>query len=329
MTETPWWLQDVTNYTGSVEEWEYVVRGFSGMSGTQWLRTSCPRCLEQDGKSDGKKSLGYNTRTGGYNCFRCGMKGSLPPTYRDRLGGGIDPVVHAGPEIVEPVRDPPENALGYTPLFEGPAYASLIYDRSREYLVGSRALKCRGLRESACKEAGIGASIIGKFNNRVIVPIADLDGRLDLPWRGWVSRTVPPARSTAPYMYAKGMDRIGLLYNAQALLVETSRPVYVVEGTLDAIALWPDAVAVLGKPLESQIELLLAADRPVAVCLDGDAWMEGWALAMSLVHRGKLAVNVRMPPKTDPDEVPREALDECVDAALIDGYTDATLAPFL
>jgi DNA primase len=111
------------------------------------------------------------------------------------------------------------------------------------------------------------------------------------------------------YCYPRGMNRDGLLYNAPALQEQTARPCYIVEGSLDALALWPDAVAVLGKPLKSQLRILAAAKRPLVVALDGDAWNEGQALAWTLQSLGVRAASVRLPPKTDPDEVPRNWLD--------------------
>jgi DNA primase len=139
----------------------------------------------------------------------------------------------------------------------------------------------------------------------VVVPILSPDGE----WLGHVGRSWQKD-AELPYLYGKGLQRRETLYNAAALNVQTDKPVMVVEGVLDALALWPDAVAVLGKPSEPQIWALADAARPVAVVLDGDAWSEGEALAMTLRLEGQRAGSVRLPPKTDPDEVDRGWLDE-------------------
>jgi DNA primase len=84
----------------------------------------------------------------------------------------------------------------------------------------------------------------------------------------------------------------------------------VVEGVFDALALWPDAVAVLGKPSDQQVDALINAKRPVVIVLDGDAWLEGKWLAARLCLRGKRAGHIRLPPGVDPDEVDRKELEQ-------------------
>jgi DNA primase len=84
----------------------------------------------------------------------------------------------------------------------------------------------------------------------------------------------------------------------------------------DAIALWPDGVAVLGKPSPMQREAMIQARRPVVVCLDGDAWREAYALATLLRVEGQRAGFVRLGPGVDPDEVPRAELDARAAACL-------------
>ena len=71
---------------------------------------------------------------------------------------------------------------------------------------------------------------------------------------------------------------------------------------------WPHAVAFLGKPSHEQVDMLMDCDRSIVIVLDGDAWREGWALAERLKLAGKRAAMVRLPPKTDPNDVDRRWL---------------------
>lgn len=331
---TDWQDVDVYEMLGRNDEWDAVADAFDGVAvgRSGWVRQNCFACTTALGVQDKKASLGLNTRNGVYSCFRCGLRGHLPRRWQERVGLDVDES-QPDPDLPEPVEErlPPEPVGSFVPLFgRAMSLGDPHLDAIREYLTGPRTqdfrgIHCRGLRESALAEAMVGTCRSGKNKHRVVVPIPDLDGMLDRPWRGWVSRRVPDmGYLDVPYLYAKDMNREALLYNAYAMLVPTDDPVYIVEGTLDAIALWPDGVAVLGKPLESQLELMLAAERPVAVCLDGDAWEEGWALAMTLAHRGLRAVNVRLPPKTDPDEVDRALLDFVVATALERGMVSAS-----
>ena len=92
-------------------------------------------------------------------------------------------------------------------------------------------------------------------------------------WRGWVARACD-SRASRKYLNAPGMSLggVGALFNEAALAEVTDEPALVVEGPFDALAYWPQAVAVLGKPTEPQMLTLLRAVRPVVVVLDGDAW---------------------------------------------------------
>jgi hypothetical protein len=57
-----------------------------------------------------------------------------------------------------------------------------------------------------------------------------------------------------------------------------------------------------------QLDSLLAARRPVVSVLDGDAWLEGYGMAMMMRTYNVRAGAVGLPPLTDPDEVPRDLL---------------------
>jgi hypothetical protein len=194
-------------------------------------------------------------------------------------------------------------------LLDGEAASSLRLAPAFEYLE-----RRRGLARELIEEAGIGACVSGYWSGRIIIPTLAPDTG---EWMWYVGREWFDG-GEKPYLYPKG-GRAGVLYNHSALLVETETPVLVVEGCLDALACWPDAVAVLGKPNPSQIDALVATRRPVCVVLDGDAYDDGWALAMKLRLEGQRAGSVRLPPRVDPDEVDAGALWDAVARALEHG----------
>lgn len=245
-----------------------------------WRRGPCPFC-ELSGHRDRKASFGVSP-TGIYSCFRCGTKGRLP--------GFDDELAVRRPESpVSTEMQPPD---GYEPLAPDDAWYSECYAPAVAYLGR------RGLSRERIGEAQIGGVLSGRYHSRVIVPVLDADGG----WLGWVGR-VWQKKAQLPYVYPSGEWRGVSLYNHGALQVETDEPIMVVEGVFDALALWPDAVAVLGKPSSWQIEALAAAARPVCMVLDGDAWREGWALGNLLRLRGARAGSIELPPEVDPDEL--------------------------
>ncbi len=237
------------------------------------------------------------------NCFKCEAKG-----YLDELPADIYFDKVTKPEEAEdgpPEIDPP---WGWAQIWRGDGYTALSLQGARDYLHG------RGLSEDIWKGANIGVAAGGYYDGRIVVPIPTADG----VWRGWVARDWT-GYAERNYLYPKGMRRGEILFNSAALLRETSEPVMIVEGVLDALPYWPNAVACLGKPALANgkhLQLMLEAKRPIAVCLDGDAWREGWALGERLKFEGKQSGSVRLPAGSDPNDIDRSWLinkaRECV-----------------
>ena len=162
----------------------------------------------------------------------------------------------------------------------------------------------QGFEREVWRQAGVGVCLSGPYFGRIVIPILAGDERT---WSGYVTRSWVK-KATVPYLYAQGMNRAELLYNSVALTAPSEEPVLVVEGCLDALAYWPHAVALLGKASPPQFDMLVASPRPISVVLDGDAWREGYALAMRLRLAGQRAGWVKLPPGLDPDQMPRDEL---------------------
>jgi hypothetical protein len=298
------------------DDWNLVIDAFGGMNGKGWIRANCPFCEQKEGTPDRRQSMGLNTETGGYNCFKCKTTGIIPEDLRDEIP--YMPPSEAATEVEKKIVQP---CYGYMPLFEEPGLSSPDLDIVRDYVTRKGGFpKGRELTVEACAAARLGAILHGYYGQRIVMPIPDYQWQnlWEMPWRGWQARDYTGAPANGKnHLYCMGLDRIGLLYNEPALWHETSEPCFGVESILDTLALWPDSVAVLGKPLESQISKFVAARRPVVICLDGDAWEEGLMYALKLRFLGQRAGAVRLPPKTDPGEVPRADLNRAARASLI------------
>jgi DNA primase len=99
------------------------------------------------------------------------------------------------------------------------------------------------------------------------------------------------------------MSRGNTMFNLGRLQQKQNLPILVVEGWLDAVFLWPHAVAVLGMPSTWQMEQLARAPDPVVFVLDGDAWRTGEALSWRLKLDGRVSGFVKLPPTLDPDDL--------------------------
>lgn len=256
--------------------------------GKGWVRANCPLCILVVGKADRKASLGHNVRSLRYKCFRCGSSGKFPepiPEYAE--------FVDDGAAEVELGIEPPENFM----LLDLPeAREQFVMQQAYEYLYG------RGIDDGMIEDFCIGACWGGPFSGRVVLPLLGADNS----WL-WFSARSWFKKSDFPYKYPKG-QRGGVLYNHAALFAASDKPILVVEGVFDAIALAPYGVAVWGKPTDENMWAFEAARRPVVFVLDGDAHEEAWARAQWLRLRGVQAGSVKLPPKVDPDELPRQLI---------------------
>jgi hypothetical protein len=259
-----------------------LTEALSGASrGGKTARALCPFCVDE-GYSGRYKNLALTYQTGRWGCYRCKRWGYLK---------GSEYLIQGEEEGAPTTSGPP---AGWQEIGARPTLATVsawAYARSR------------GISEDAITETRMGVALQKPeegeqdFRHRLVVPILGQDGET---WLGHVGRSLlkdPPL----PYLYSRGLSRGKILYNAKALQENTERPLLVVEGTLDAAFLWPDAVAVLGTWSDPQVELLRATKRPIAVVLDGDAWRKGEALALILQLYGVRAGYVRLPAGKDPD----------------------------
>lgn len=95
------------------------------------------------------------------------------------------------------------------------------------------------------------------------------------------------------------------LFNADSL-DGASEPVFVVEGVMDVIRLYPKlAVATFGKDItEDRLDRLAKCEASLVIAMDGDAWETGRAICRRLWLRGKDdVVWVKLPAGYDPADI--------------------------
>lgn len=226
------------------------------------------------------------------NCFRCHSRGLIQQYDDVPLEDVVATQTPQRPKPTSTVMELPE---GFVDLFDGVWSKSYACAQVRDYLKG------RGVTAEVAKAVGIGAVFGGWLGGRVVVPIVEADGSL----AGWSARLMEKAPPDIPkYLYPSGMNRGEILFNAAALTAVSASPLFVVEGVFDALSLWPDAAACLGKPSPKQIDRMAEGcrqtGRPLVSLLDGDAWREAKVLARMLGRRGVRAAAVHLAPKTDP-----------------------------
>jgi hypothetical protein len=275
-------------------------------SSTGWWRAHCPFCEDRKGKADHKRSLAINVASGRYVCWRCNARGRVDPSRVLGHAAVADAKTAAlRARLVSDVLGPPPR---WIPLDDQRAMQAASLTWVYNYLAS------RGVTMQPVIEARIGVSLDSLWFGSVIVPLLDAEQ----VWRGWIARLGRFMGSVVgpKYRYPIGMRRGDYLWNEGALLRDTRRPAYVVEGVFDALPHWPHACACLGKPTQAQYEKLLVARRPLAIVLDRDAQRDTTALLLQLQHDGKEAFPVYLPRNVkDPGELTSAQLKTITKAA--------------
>lgn len=251
-------------------------------NGKNQIRANCPFCEMVVFKVDRKQCLTFSAATGFWKCFRCDSKGKVNDLPFDV--GSLQ--VERSSAEAPPVNLPE----GFIPLWTPEGRASIAAAPARKYLAS------RGVSQATVQQARIGACVRGTFAQRVVVPIYKAGKLAGYVGRAWKKK------AELKYRYNSGFDRASTLYNEEALYATSDEPAIIVEGVFDTFPFWPNGVAVLGKPSGPQVDMMIAARRPILVVFDGDAHRDATALAMMLRLHGKTAAALRLPPGVDPDE---------------------------
>jgi len=162
---------------------------------------------------------------------------------------------------------------------------------------------------------------------------------------GWQARIVPGLLPLAgednKYLFPSGMQKSELLYGLH-LAMQTSGPVFVVEGTSDCWRIGPGAVGLFGKSLSTTEKLLLVhhfAGQPIVILLDRDAHQDAeqiqrqLLLARSGLPGDNRVVIAELPAhRDDPADCTREEIFDAARCALTVGGSaalpDTSVAPF-
>lgn len=251
------------------------------------FNAGCPLCAKRRHRADTKHALWVDLEKNWYRCYRCDAAGHVHPP------GKPDWAPVEQHEIVAATVPFPSE---YQDLKVATGRLSPYQHYARK----------RHIPENLWDQLHVGFCDTGKYSGRLILPIIN-NSKLE----GWVARSI--MQSSRPYLYPPGMSRGSTLFNLDRVGQKQNTPLLVVEGWLDAVFLWPHAVAVLGMPSTWQLEQLTKAIDPVVFVLDGDAWRTGETLSWRLQLEGKVAGYVKLPPTLDPDDLaPQDIVSQAI-----------------
>lgn len=207
-----------------------------------------------------------------FHCWHCGYGGkSLAPLmvrgspehveYLDeRPGGPRRPAVEERP----PCTSLPS---GYRPFTLGGSVDEAPY---LTYLRG------RGVSDRTVALYRMGYVDQGPLRGRVVVPSFDANGMVNF----WSARSIYPGEFLRYRLPEASKDVV-----SNEHMIDWARPVYLVEGIFDEVAIGPQAISLYGKFMPPSLAMRLVERRPplVNVCLDSDAEVEAGALVRRLV----------------------------------------------
>ena len=263
-----------------------ALSGVTTKNGAGYYKINCPLCpmVLAKGTEDRDVSMGVHAETGGFKCFRCLKTGYIDSAHLSRA-------TNVAPEEKRKVRLESDD---FVPLWSKEGTESYSLRPAYSFLFD------RGFSMADIHRAFMHGCSCGYYAGRVIVPHTHDTGEV---W-GFSSRlwTRNPPEGVPKTLYPPGMDR-DILYNEQALYIETDVPCMVVEGAMDSTWYLPHAVACLGKPTSAHFDKFLLARRPLVFCLDGDAWRTAKALHFKMRMRKRPSGWLKLPAKQDPQSV--------------------------
>lgn len=182
-------------------------------------------------------------------------------------------------------------------------------------------LRSRGVSSEDRGLYRIGYVDRGPYAGRVVVPSFDRHGRINF----WSARSIHKWEERFRYMLPREVTK-DVISNEH--LVDWTKPVYLVEGAFDELALGPQAIALYGKFMLQRLAVRLVEMKPpmVHVCLDDDAYDEAYQLLGRLLSYDLPCSLVELPGK-DPSVAGQQAVHQAADAAhSVSGSTDLVRA---
>lgn len=135
----------------------------------------------------------------------------------------------------------------------------------------------RGLSDTTVGNYRIGYIDIGKLAGRVVIPSFDEFGSVNF----WSARAIYEDAKVSYILPKCSKDIISNEY-----MVDWKKPVYLVEGIFDEMAIGCQAIALYGKFVQPKLLLRLVENRTphVYICLDNDAKKEASSLSKQLLQ---------------------------------------------
>lgn len=264
---------------------------------------------------DDNPSWGINIKNGLYQCFSCGETGNiftLMKHFGDDVGGEFEGIEIEPPddnelkklqkELLELIADDRKKRALF-PMPKAIGVNDLRDDSPLQKAFLRQVCFKRKMRIKTCLSFGLKVCVKeGKWKNRVLVPIHDVDGNYVF----FAGRKLEDNSSRRKWLYPEGCDRSKHVYNLYRLF--PMGMAVVVEGQFDVMKFYQEgipAVSIMSAFIsDAQIALLAKVDR-VVLLFDGDfAGRTATRKVASVLYKKGIEVSANfLPAGVDPDQL--------------------------
>lgn len=282
---------------------------------------SCPfsGCANRPSKLAGEKKLEVHVEgiedsgkiSHPYHCWSCGTKGKS--IYS--LLKGIDAPEHHFTELNTIIKY--SDFTGNKSTSKGtfnyrlPQEAKSFLEEIKTTEIGMRHakvyLKKRGIKDEDVVSRNITYCEDGEYNGRIVIPSYDANVRMNQ----MVGRTIH--EEVKPKYKYPDVNRDIVPFESH---INWSRPIVIVEGVFDMLAVRRNCIPLLGKEIQADLmtKMLTAKNKKYFIALDSDAMKEAIKHCDTLMSSGKIVYLVELDGK-DPSEMGFEAFTKLVQKA--------------
>jgi len=227
----------------------------------------CPKCNHH------KRKLIINISSGKGHCWVCNFSAHNIPQLLKKLNVSLELIKEASDLVGSSSNyrfDKKETTYNlslpqeFIPLWK--SSNDIIYKHAISYL------NSRNIGLNDILRYGIGYCPTGVYSNRVIIPSYDKDGKLNY----FIARDIFP-NSKFPYKNPPASKNV-IIFES---LISWDKPLVIVEGIFDAIAIRINAVPLLGKFLSKELikKIIIEKIKEVYIMLDKDAFADATKLS--------------------------------------------------
>jgi len=243
-----------------------------------------------------KYKLEVNIDTQQYHCWICDMKGKSILSLFKKIkvsSEKIDELL-----LILPKEKNNNLIIKHNEEIILPKEFKSLYDINDMSFAKKKAisyLKARGINELDIIKYNLGYCDSGLYQDRIIIPSYDKDGKLNY----FTSRTFD---KNNPIKYKNPSFSRDII--PFELFINWDLPIIICEGPLDAISIKRNVIPLMGKNIQNSLmkKIVISSVNKIYIALDNDAMTQALGFCEKLMNEGKEVYLVEMN-KKDPSEL--------------------------